>query len=274
MKTLTSYFDKVVLCNLVERPDRLEFFKGQYEKLFGTCDVEIHTSVLHPLADHLAVAFTKGFDRNYGEFHKGGELSYLHEHYTILKKAYLEGVERLLILEDDICFHRDPEYTFAFLDALPADFDVAHGDYCNTTEDSVKFLNPYLTAWVKHPGVGVWNCSFLALSRKGIEYALSIFAKYAAPADYPYWCSVLYPELATYCSTKPVAIQMSNNDSNISDKSRNMSNYMYTHVDRSRYFDPSEFITPETRNRVVRIAAEFDVIARKYPLKQTLKVSR
>lgn len=274
MKTPASYFDKAVVCNLAERPDRLEFFRGQYEKLFGTCDVEIHTSVLHPLARHMATAFTRAFDRNFGEFSSGGELSYLNEHYTILKKAYLEGVKSLLVLEDDICFHRDPEYTRAFLEALPADFDVAHGDYCNTTSESAKFLNPYLTAWVEHPGVGVWNNSFLALSRRGIEYALSIFAKYAAPADYPYWCSVLYPELKTYCSTKPVAIQMSNTDSDISAKSKEVTNFMYTHVDRSRYFDPAEFITQTTRNRTKEIAADFERITRAYPLKQTLKASR
>jgi hypothetical protein len=109
-----NYFDRVVLINLPRRPDRL----AQAKKNLRLARWPFRVPEIFTAIDGAASHPPKGW--RYGP----GVWGCLQSHRTVLRQAMADGVQSLLILEDDICFEKNfAAQVKKFLRAVPDDWD-------------------------------------------------------------------------------------------------------------------------------------------------------
>lgn len=229
-KAFTDRFDRMVCLNLAERTDRRENVERQFRKLGIDGRVEFHTAVMHPHNDIIIDALRKA---GKGNLSKPNEFSCAREHYTIIKKALLQGVRHLLIFEDDILFLNDFDYIVRTLNAIPEDFEcVQFGGF---TVNSGIFTKSRHTAdglWMQ--GVPVWNMSMVGLGREAMQMYVSWQDFYVNVADMaPFvWNNADTPKGITpnplmprcWLSAKPVVVQDLTVKSNIRNDELNKRN--------------------------------------------------
>ncbi len=130
----SEFFDKVVLINLKRRKDRLEHALRELKKIKWPFLYPELIEGIDGQLENLPIGFTGGL----------GALGCSLSHIKVLEKAIQDGVENLLILEDDIVFEDDfVEGIKNFLSDLPDDWDalmfggnhfippkVLHGNVC------------------------------------------------------------------------------------------------------------------------------------------------
>jgi hypothetical protein len=111
---LKNYFDRIVVVNLKRRPDRLVGFKAA---LRG-CDWPFRRPMVFDAVDGSIVPSPHGWQSG------GGAWGCMRSHQRILEEALMDGVNNLLIMEDDACFA--PEFrqkVEEFLREVPDDWD-------------------------------------------------------------------------------------------------------------------------------------------------------
>jgi GR25 family glycosyltransferase involved in LPS biosynthesis len=91
MVNLSKYFDKIYVINLDRRPDRYESFKTEMCK-FGIKNIEKFSAIDGNLITQNNVKLL------------AGEIGILQSHLTIIKKCKEEGLNNVLIMEDDVFF--------------------------------------------------------------------------------------------------------------------------------------------------------------------------
>lgn len=107
-------FDRICLINLDNRKDRLGAFRAKvapYPELHGF----VRQRAVHGDTVGVPGFYTAG----------GGAWGCRQSHLAVLQEAMLDGVESLLVLEDDVCFCPDfAARLAAFRAAVPADWDM------------------------------------------------------------------------------------------------------------------------------------------------------
>ncbi|HVU85661.1 MAG TPA: glycosyltransferase family 25 protein, partial [Puia sp.] len=112
--SLKQYFDRVVVINLKRRPDRLERLHEALKK----CDWPFkRPQVFHAIDGH-TIPVPRKFKSGPGAW--GCNCS----HRMVMEEAISDGVENLLILEDDVCFVKKfRQEVEKFLQSVPEDWD-------------------------------------------------------------------------------------------------------------------------------------------------------
>lgn len=114
-------------------------------------------------------------------------------HYEIVKEAYALGYERILVLENDVRFHRDKAYIEQMLSNLP-DSDVIMFDkmVCSAPGENLKYKKyiktlPDGTLYgdMNESGVFFIFCSCYALNRNAMEHIIAAHEKSLLPPDTP-----------------------------------------------------------------------------------------
>ena len=115
------------------------------------------------------------------------------KHYQIAKEAYSLGYERILILEDDIKFHRDHTYIKKMLSNMP-DTDIVMFDkmVCSAPGEGIKYQKyvktlPDGSLYGSMNGSGVFFIfsSCYSLTRNAMEHIIATQEKNLLPPDTP-----------------------------------------------------------------------------------------
>ncbi len=130
MHLLNRVFDKVVCINLAERKDKREKMQKKFDAL--GIEVEWFTAVQMHFSGLIAQSIN-----NYPNFKSPGKkcgkfnIESPHEvgasisHYWVLKKALIEGAEKIFVFEDDCLFHKNFNNKFdSYWQDLPTSWDM------------------------------------------------------------------------------------------------------------------------------------------------------
>lgn len=104
MPRLNDYFDKVVCISLKEREDKRKEQQEKFDKL--GIEVEWFTPPKYEFIPNL-IKYLAKTNHTYFNPHQPYEIGAALSHYTVMKEALLEGVEKLFVFEDDVLFQKD-----------------------------------------------------------------------------------------------------------------------------------------------------------------------
>jgi hypothetical protein len=113
MVNLSKYFDKIYVINLDRRPDRYESFKTEMCK-FGVKNIEKFSAIDGNLITQNNVKLL------------AGEIGILQSHLTIIKKCKEEGLNNVLIMEDDVFFSDEILKLDDYMSSVPKDWEFLY----------------------------------------------------------------------------------------------------------------------------------------------------
>ena len=120
-------FDKIVCVHYLPYKDRVDGITEQLKRV-GILDnpkFEWCYTVDNKFSRHLLNAIPQKIDlHNVNE----SNIKYTIDSYVLLKRLQFMGYKRVLILEDDIVFHKDLNFVAEVVDSTPDDFDVMNYD--------------------------------------------------------------------------------------------------------------------------------------------------
>jgi len=124
MHRLNREFDRIICINLLSRTDKKEHMQKKFDML--GIEVEWFHSVIYGFAKEILESlkpsvndFVRFTPATPNEF--GAAMS----HYTVIKTAYEEGVEKLFVFEDDVMFRKDfNEKIDKYYDTVPKNWDM------------------------------------------------------------------------------------------------------------------------------------------------------
>lgn len=215
MKTLkqnfTDYFDKIYLLTMANRKERknsvLKQFKtiGIYDELINSGKFEIVETVALPITQHALNCMGKSGDISFtynNDEQRIGQFMCASEHYKMIKRSLINNYERILILEDDVCFIKEFNYIMKALQEAPDDFNILHleGFYWPGGEEDQQRYVSRLTQnieegkWISsEEGFRLYCTSALIYSRKGMEKYCEIQEKLFQSPDHPtFWMENSY----------------------------------------------------------------------------------
>ena len=113
MIDLKKHFDKIYVINLDRRPDRYEKFKEEMLK-HGIENVERFSAI-----DGTTITAN-------GTPLLAGEIGVLLSHLEIIKKSREEGLNNVLIMEDDVYFSNEITKLDEYMSTVPSDWDFIY----------------------------------------------------------------------------------------------------------------------------------------------------
>ena len=113
MIDLTKYFDKIYVINLDKRSDRLSDFHEEIKNfdIYGVERFSAIDGVIHHNEDSKILT---------------GEIGILMSHLEIIKNAHAEGLNNILILEDDVIFTDEINKLDEYMDEVPKNWDFIY----------------------------------------------------------------------------------------------------------------------------------------------------
>ena len=178
---LNKVFDRVVCINLVERSDRKKLITDQLNKF--NIDFEFYNPVKFGFANIIVediMNSTHPKKRGYFNIFQPNEIGCAISHYSVIKKAYLEGVERLFIFEDDIMLDNDFNNKFKlYYNNLPKEWDMMLlYSFLRVWEERMTPINEY---W--RNAHNNWSCVAYGMNRKFMELYIHAADEYFCIAD-------------------------------------------------------------------------------------------
>jgi GR25 family glycosyltransferase involved in LPS biosynthesis len=210
-KTLTDYFDKIFLLTMANRKERKESvlrqFKeiGIYDEIINSGKFEIVETVTLPITQKALNCMGTSGDISFiynNNDQRIGQFMCASEHYKMIKRSLINGYERILILEDDVCFIKKFEYIMKALEEAPESFNILHleGYYWPYDDSEEQAYSTLLTQniedgrWISSDeGLRLWCTAALIYSRHGMEeYCRVQEAKFQSPDHPTFWMGNSY----------------------------------------------------------------------------------
>jgi len=158
-------FDRVVCINLVNRPDKRKNMEAKFKEL-GIL-VEWFDAVPYGFAPEI-VNSLKPTVNDFPRFNTKtpNEFGAAMSHYTVIKKALLEGAERIFVFEDDVMFRKDFNDKFdRYMDVLPGDWDMflLYSFMYEIKPQNVRINAKWMRSYL------AWSLMSYGITKKGME---------------------------------------------------------------------------------------------------------
>lgn len=127
---INKYFDKIYVLNLSKRKDRLADMAKRL--IYLNIDYQLYDAVDGYMLDDIYSSYKQSKINTY--ISNSSYLACALSHLSIYNNAKNNGYEKILILEDDILFHKNFNKKFDSL-LLPDDFDLLYLSFIPITED-------------------------------------------------------------------------------------------------------------------------------------------
>ena len=165
---------EIYLLNLYEREDK---FNKMKERLgYMGIDVIPFRVVKHPFQDKM-VKYIRGVSMS---IVNGAVFSCTREHYTIIKSAYLRGLECIGIMEDDISFYKDIEEWNEHFENLPTNWDILRINCLRSKDEECAEED---VVWIQTKR-NISGTGFYILNRKAMEWIINYLDNRYVPIDY------------------------------------------------------------------------------------------
>lgn len=182
-------FDKIYVLHLPTDITRVNNVKQLLEKI---SNITVFNSIYIPKVYNIANLLKNNNMFFWNGLGNGTALACTINHYTIIKQAYEEGSNSILILEDDISYN--DEYFYVF-NNLPNDWDCIRFCWVNNIQGNIYYPNKY--EYFTKSKLATWGTQCYALNRKGMKYYLDSMNNNFAVADNPLF-TLLYTDLKQY----------------------------------------------------------------------------
>jgi len=213
---INTYFDKVVCINLLERPDKKKFIQERFDKL--GIQVEWFHPVKYDFIPNIAKSITDSGKGHFNYKEQPYEIGAALSHYHVIKTAFLQGVEKLFVFEDDVIFHKDfnvliPKY----IDAIPTDWNclLLYSFMYNLDPKNIRVNSRWMRAYKS------WSLLAYAMNRPMMEAYIKSQDNFFTIADAVTYTMQEQDIYKIYCSTPCLVLPSKELKSNI----RTVKNY-------------------------------------------------
>jgi GR25 family glycosyltransferase involved in LPS biosynthesis len=193
-------FDKIYCLHLVDAKERYKSVLEECNKINLENKVDFWYTTKKPINITIGNNIQSLHDNYYDSFFKNGnEYVYgacfdcAYNHYSIIKQAYMRGLNSILIIEDDICFNDDLRLLNNIINNIPYDYDVLklyNLEIPYKNESSIKpyknesFIKPYFLLLNEHNYKYYYRSTLCyALNRKGMEALINEYETNLVAAD-------------------------------------------------------------------------------------------
>ncbi|MEG1142329.1 MAG: glycosyltransferase family 25 protein [Clostridia bacterium] len=197
ISSINKYYDKVVCINLLNRKDKKKHMENQFQKL--NIKVDFFTAVTYGFENIITELITKNnkgfFNYNVCKHEFGCTMS----HYTVIKTAYEEGINKLFVFEDDCIFIKNFNEKFEeYYNNLPDNTNLCMlYSYMDKYNPKNENINRY---WKKM--FRSWSAIAYGMDRTAMKSYIDYMDKYLCIADMPTYkmpetlnCYMSYPPL-------------------------------------------------------------------------------
>lgn len=174
-------FDEVYLLNLCERQDKYEIMRNRID--YMGWDVKDFRVVKHPMSDIIVNNAGHGLYGKGFEILNGGIFNCTREEYTIIKSAYLRGLNTAGIIEDDCSFYKDLSVWEEYMNTLPEDWDILRIN-CLRGAHEENYCIENGENWVRLQN-NIFGTGFYVLNRNGMKYMIDKIDEVYQPIDHP-----------------------------------------------------------------------------------------
>lgn len=277
---LLTKFDKIFILNMCTCPERKNGMINMLKNIGYNPMNEKHKDFVQfvyaspwPYNDIIARGFNMVYRKNV--FNKVAEYDCLRNHCHIMQIALANNFNNILVLEDDICFIKEPMF-IKCLQQLPQTYSMVQMDGFTALHSIMSKINEYREKnilYIKDDSdIHLWNMGMYAISKSGMETFLKhIFEKEPVIADVPAYEHKIFKNF--YHMSIPMGIQTTDVPSNIrSDKEKIylMSNNIYLgglDIDNNYYkFNP---ITEDNKSQTITVSGTITGITETNKIKFT-----
>lgn len=206
MSLINERYEKIICICLKEREDKYKFAKKQFKK--HNIQVEFYRPVIPGYAKHFIKPYTdlhNKRDQNYVLFNPEfpNELGAFQSHYTVIKSALLEGIQKLFVFEDDCAFHKNWDNLLPkYLDTIPEDADgILLYSYMSQLEPQNIRVKP---RWTK--GFISWSFVAYGMNKRAMEGYVKLQDETPMIADRGSWTMMTQLGYNFYIATPPLVL--------------------------------------------------------------------
>lgn len=182
-------FEKIYCLHLVEASERYTNVLKECERINLENEVNFWYTSKKPInaiiGNHIETLHDGYYDRRFkiNPYTYGACFDCAYNHYSIIKQAYIRGINSILIFEDDICFNYDVNLLDNIINNIPNDYDVLK--FYNTCYDKQNNIDNGYFEIINEQNIKLYYHSTLcyALSRKGMEALINEYEKNLLAAD-------------------------------------------------------------------------------------------
>lgn len=176
--------DEIYLLSLCENSQKFETMRKRID--YMGFDVKDFRVVKHPMSNTIVSTLNHNLGGYGFAIYTGGVFNCTREEYTIIKSAYLRGLETVGIIEEDCSFLKDKKVWEAHFNNLPNDWDILRVNSLRGPQH--ECINRGDEYWFKQFNI-IYGTGFYILNRKGMKYMIDCVDKLYQPIDNP----ITYP---------------------------------------------------------------------------------